>query len=226
MSGQPNADPIRRLPAPAPRRRWGKKFLDALRHTGNHSAACRAAGVHRSTPYDAMQADSAFAAAYRDALDEACDGLELEARRRAHDGVDRPVIYQGRLCGTWVDEAGNVVAEGTPGARLLPLTVKEYSDTLLLALLKAHRPEKYRDNVKMEHAGSRPGGAIPHEVSAKQCHEHHIDLAAFAAFCSRMEAAGLGHVLSDGDRSPVEGTGPAPEAGPGPADGLNPYRTG
>jgi hypothetical protein len=217
MSSEPNADPIRRLPAPAPRRRWGKKFLEALRRTGNHSAACRAAGIHRSTPYDAMQADPAFAQAYRDALDEACDGLELEARRRAHDGVDRPVIYQGRLCGSWVDAGGQVVAEDTPGARLVPLTVKEYSDTLLLALLRAHRPEKYRDHVRVEGAG--PQGA--HQVSAGHKHEHTIDVAAFAAFCQRMEEAGLGHVLSDGDRGPVEGTGPAPEAGPDPADGPN-----
>lgn len=31
---------------------------------------------------------------------------------------------------------------------------KDGSDTLLIFLLKANRPEKYRENVKIEHAGS------------------------------------------------------------------------
>jgi hypothetical protein len=215
-----NCSAAQRVSAPR-RRRWARKFLDAFRLTGNHAAACRAAGIDRATPYRARASDPAFAAAYQDALDDATDGLELEAIRRGRDGVDEPVIYQGQLCGVWVGANGDVVARDTPGARLVPLTVKKYSDALLLALLKARRPEKFRDNVKMEHAGSRPGGAIAHEVSAKQSHEHHLDLAAFAAFCQRMEEAGLGHVLSDGDRRLVEGTGPAPQAGPGPADGPN-----
>jgi serine/threonine protein kinase len=83
------------------------------------------------------------------------------------------------------------VAEGTPGARLVPLTVKEYSDTLLLALLKAHRPEKYRDNVRVEGAG--PQGA--HQVNAGHKHEHTIDPRAFAAFCADLEEADPGHLL-------------------------------
>ena len=83
----------------AKRRRWERKFLTELRRTGNHSAAARVAGIDRTVPYKARQDDPAFAAAYDDALDEACDGLELEARRRAHDGVDVPVIYKGQLSG-------------------------------------------------------------------------------------------------------------------------------
>ena len=48
---------------------------------------------------------------------------EDEAVRRAHDGVDEPVFYQGKACGV----------------------VRKYSDTLLIFLLKGRRPEKYRD---------------------------------------------------------------------------------
>jgi hypothetical protein len=197
-------------------RRWEKKFLAALRLTGNHSAACRAAKIDRTTPYKARAEDPAFAAAYDDALAEACDGLELEARRRAHDGVDEPVIYQGQLCGAWVDPAGAVVARDTPGAKLVPLTVKKYSDALLLALLKAHRPERFKDNVKMEHTGSGPGGAIAHEHNGKTAHEHRhthaLDPAALAAYRADLLAAGLGELLPDGGAEPLDPPPAAPPA--------------
>lgn len=57
--------------------------------------------------------------------------LEAEARRRAMDGVDEPVYHKGEVVGH----------------------VRKYSDTLLIFLLKAHRPHKYRDNYKIEHGG-------------------------------------------------------------------------
>ena len=188
------------------RRRWEKTFLAELRRTGNHSAAARAARIHRTVPYKARQDDPDFAAAYADALEEACDGLELEARRRAHDGVDEPVVYQGELMGCWVMADGTVVSKDTPGATLVPLTVKKYSEALLLALLKAHRPERFRDNVKLEHSGTGAGGAI------KVSHEHSVDPAAFAAFRGDLLAAGLGHLLPDGGAEPVDPSPAAPQA--------------
>jgi hypothetical protein len=67
------------------------------------------------------------------------DRLESEAFRRAHDGVDEPIV--GRI-GKDLD---GVVT-----------TVKRYSDGLLQFLLKAHRPEVYKDRVAQEVSG--PGG--------------------------------------------------------------------
>ncbi|HEX5269601.1 MAG TPA: hypothetical protein VFW33_03890 [Gemmataceae bacterium] len=198
-------------------RRWERKFLAELRRSGNHSAAARAAKIDRTVPYKARQDDPDFAAAYADAMDEACDGLELEARRRACDGVDEPTIYQGELCGTWVDPDGNVVTKDTPGARLVPLTVKKYSDQLLLALLKAHRPEKFKDNVKLEHTGTGKGGAIRHDHSGAIEHEHRLDPAALAAFRGDLVAAGLGDVLPDGGAEPVDTPPAAPQAAAVPA---------
>ena len=194
------------------RRRWEKTFLAELRRTGNHSAAARAARIDRTVPYKARQDDPDFAAAYADALEEACDGLELEARRRAHDGVDEPVVYQGELCGTWVDADGNVVPVDTPGAKLVPLTLKKYSDSLLLALLKAHRPERFRDNMKLEHTGTGKDGAIRHDHSGNVAHEHSVDPAALAAFRGDLVAAGLGHLLPDGGAEPVDPPPAPPEA--------------
>ena len=50
--------------------------------------------------------------------------MELEARRRAVKGTDKPVFQRGEQVGT----------------------IREYSDTLLMFLLKANKPEKFRDN--------------------------------------------------------------------------------
>jgi hypothetical protein len=109
--------------------------------------------VNRPVVYAARKDHPDFAAAWADAIDQAADALELEARRRAVDGVDEPVLYQGQPCGTWVNDHGEVVAKDTPGARLVPLTVKKYSDTLLMGLLRAHRPDKFRDTPQRQAAG-------------------------------------------------------------------------
>ena len=58
-----------------------------------------------------------------EALDIAVDLLEGEARSRAVEGVEQPRFHQGRICGT----------------------VRKYSDSLLMFLLRAHRPETFRE---------------------------------------------------------------------------------
>lgn len=102
---------------------WAPAFLRRLAETSNIKAACAAAGICRSTAYRRRDSDAAFAQAMAEALDDSVDDLELEARRRAYEGCERPVFHQGSQCGT----------------------VREYSDTLMIFLLKAHRPEKYRE---------------------------------------------------------------------------------
>jgi hypothetical protein len=106
---------------------WRDAFLKALADTGNVRAACHVAGVGRTTAYRAQADDPAFAAAWETAIEESVDLLEIEARRRAVKGTDKPVFHQGKQVAS----------------------VKEYSDTLLIFLLKANRPEKYRDNYKL-----------------------------------------------------------------------------
>jgi hypothetical protein len=69
------------------------------------------------------------------------------------EGVDKPVYQGGVLVGY----------------------VREYSDQLLVTLLKAHRPEKFRDNVAF--------GALAHSLGARadvaeatdQLNRHQID---------------------------------------------------
>jgi hypothetical protein len=84
-------------------------------------ASCRHAGASARTIYRHRAKDGKFAAAWERALEDAADVLELEARRRAVRGTERPVYQGGKLVGH----------------------VTEYSDTLLMFLLRAARPGKY-----------------------------------------------------------------------------------
>ncbi|WP_254240927.1 terminase [Achromobacter insolitus] len=79
-------------------------------------------------------ADEEFAKAWDQAIRIATLGLEDEARRRAQEGVDEPVFYLGSQCGT----------------------VRKYSDTLLIFLLKAH-DHKYREKTGLELTGANGG---------------------------------------------------------------------
>lgn len=108
-----------------------EKFLAVLAQTCNVSEAVRAAGIGRTTAYAWRETDQAFRAAWDEAEQEGADALEREAWRRAVEGVDRPITYQGDITATY----------------------KEYSDRLLELLLKAHRPEKFKDRVQAEHTG-------------------------------------------------------------------------
>ena len=99
------------------------RFLKKLAETGNVSAAARAAGASRSRVYQLKAKSPAFAAQWADALETATDALDAEARRRAMDGVETPRFHQGQIAGT----------------------VKKYSDSLLMFLLRAHRPDLYRE---------------------------------------------------------------------------------
>ena len=100
-------------------------FLIALTESANVSSASKLINVSREYMYRVrkLEKNLEFAEAWDDALQVGVDTLEEEARRRAYLGVDEPVYYQGKQCGS----------------------IKRYSDTLLIFLLKAHRPDKYKD---------------------------------------------------------------------------------
>ena len=111
-----------------------------LRETCNITESARAAGIGRRTAYEWRDADKEFRASWDDAEQEAADKLEREAWRRAVEGTDKPVTFHGEITTTY----------------------KEYSDRMLELLLKAHRPEKYKERVANEHSG--PSGR-PMEIT-------------------------------------------------------------
>lgn len=114
-----------------------RAFLAALAEVGNITQAAEIAGIERKTHYVWMEKDENYAAAFKDAMEQAADRLEQEARRRAVEGVEKPVYQGGKKVGV----------------------VREYSDTLLIFLLKGARPEKYKERIAAEHTG-KGGGPI------------------------------------------------------------------
>jgi hypothetical protein len=141
---------------------WVVPFLEALRDGGNVSAAARACSITTGTAYGLRQRNADFANDWDNALEDATDTLEAEARRRALQGVEEPVVYQGQLTPLWErDEAGQVVVvEGHPKQLVINghpqwLTVNKRSDGLLQFLLKGLRKKYGTDTTEI----SGPGGA-------------------------------------------------------------------
>src|SRR5206468_3689043 len=85
--------------------------------------------------------------------------LVIVAAVEASGAGKNPSSTRANCAASGVNAAGEVVAKGTPGAKLIPLTVKKYSNSLAITLLQAHRPKKYRANYKVEHTGA-DGGPI------------------------------------------------------------------
>jgi hypothetical protein len=97
------------------------KYLTIMRSTGSNTLALKAANCPRRIVTYMQASSPVFGAVLNDSLDESTDSLEDEARRRAVEGVDEPVFYQGAVVGH----------------------VKKYSDELLKMLLRANRQTKY-----------------------------------------------------------------------------------
>lgn len=115
-------------------------FLRALAVRGIILDGLRAAGVSRGSYSYWCNSDPWFEEMVWNAHEEARDRIEAEAIRRAVDGYDEPVIYQG--------VPTTVVDKETGLERML--TIRKFSDNLMQTLLKGARPEKYRDNFKVE----------------------------------------------------------------------------
>ena len=113
-----------------------ERFLKALAETGIVSAAVEIAGTSRTRVYELRKRNPGFAAGWEDAEERAADALEAEAWRRAVDGVQEPLVSGGKLVR---DDDGQ------------PIAIRRYSDALMIALLKARRPERFKDRAVVEH---------------------------------------------------------------------------
>jgi hypothetical protein len=113
-----------------------EQFLTALAETGNVSVAVEIAETSRTRVYELRNRNAAFAEAWEEAEERAADALEAEAWRRGVVGVPEPLVSAGKVLR---DDDGQ------------PLVIRRYSDTLLLALLKAHRPDRFKDRAVIEH---------------------------------------------------------------------------
>jgi len=134
-------------------------FCAALAETCQVGKAAAAVGISRYTAYIWRKNDPEFAERWDEAMKAGLLVLEDEMHRRAVDGVAEPVLHQGQptyLTELYTDEDGKQQSRfklDDQGQRI-PMTVRKYSDTLAIFLAKAHDPEKYRDNSRVEMAGS------------------------------------------------------------------------
>jgi hypothetical protein len=105
-----------------------------------------------------------FHEAWEAALQIGNDYLEQEAQRRAVEGYEEPVVHKGIQA--FVRDAETGELELDANGRPIPLTIRRYSDRLLEVLLKARRPEKFRENMKIEAEISGGVLAIPQSDQA------------------------------------------------------------
>ena len=94
-----------------------ERFLSEMRANANLSRACDRAGVTRQQAFELRNTDPEFLAGWDDAEAGAFDDLEEEVLRRARDGVNKPVYFGGKVCGS----------------------VRSYNDALALEILKLRR---------------------------------------------------------------------------------------
>ena len=101
-----------------------KAFLEEFAKCATITHAARATNIGRQSHYDWLKKDKKYQVAFAEAEVAASDALLQEARRRAIQGVEEPILYKGKVV----------------------RTIQKYSDSLLMFLMKGDQPEKYRDN--------------------------------------------------------------------------------
>ncbi len=100
-------------------------FLSNIANGKTTSAAADAAAIDIAWPFRWRDENRKFASAWKAADAAGADLIEEEAFRRAVKGVEKPVYRAGEVVGH----------------------VADYSDTMLMFLLKARRPERYGPRV-------------------------------------------------------------------------------
>ena len=133
-----------------------KAFLSAYSVTGIISKAAKAADVARQKHYEWLR-NPDYATAFDTARDEAIEVLEATVRESATVGIEEPVIYQGQLCfeplrnadGSYKRTAGGEIRYSKK-----PLTIRKRNDVAAFFLLKALKPDVYREHSTVEHTGS------------------------------------------------------------------------
>jgi len=102
--------------------RRANRFLKALAEGGSVSSAAASVGISRITAYNLRSRNPEFARLWDEAIEVATDRLEDVARHVATTGWLEPVYQGGELVGYR----------------------RRFSIPVLLTLLRAHRPEKFR----------------------------------------------------------------------------------
>jgi hypothetical protein len=108
-----------------------QRFLDAYRSVGTVVHAAKISAVAPRTHYTWLEKDEAYVSQFEDAKQDATEELLREARRRAFEGVKRKKFHNGVP-----------VTDPETGEQYIEA---EYSDTLLIFLLKGLMPNVFRE---------------------------------------------------------------------------------
>ena len=111
-----------------------EEFLRHLAKSGVVTHAARCVGISRGHAYLIRDNDDDFKRAWDDAVEQSIDIMILEAKRRAERGTLKPVFYQGVQCGE----------------------IREYSDSLMMFLVKGKRPEYATERRQLTGADDKP----------------------------------------------------------------------
>lgn len=121
-----------------------QQWLDALAQCGQRSIACTKVGVHRGTVENLLRKSPDFRQRFEDAMLQFREGLVGEAVRRGVKGIDEPIYSRGRraldIHPEDADKLGELRQKGIE-PRLIPASIRRYSDTLLTQLLKAYNQQ-------------------------------------------------------------------------------------
>src|SRR6266851_3384758 len=110
------------MPGPRHSQRSRARVIKEFRRVGRVDLACAAAGIDRTTHYVWMTNDQEYRKSFEEAREEACGLLEDEAVRRAYRGTMKPMSIGGKM-----------------------IMVTEFSDQLLMFLLKCRNPRVFGD---------------------------------------------------------------------------------
>lgn len=102
-------------------------FLESVRRTGLVAKSARAAGTDSKRIKNECERDKEFGTEFQEALTLYAETVQEELHRRAMEGVEETVYFQGVPCGTKTN----------------------YSDALLTTLVKAKSPE-FREKLSVD----------------------------------------------------------------------------
>ena len=120
-----------------------KDFLLKLEETASVRRAAKLSKVPRRTVYDWLEKDESFEKEFEKSRQISVYALQDEAVRRAFEGTSKPIYQGGKKVGT----------------------IREYSDTLMVLLLKGNLPDKYKDRFSGELSGQGGGPIKTHHTT-------------------------------------------------------------
>jgi hypothetical protein len=145
-----------------------ERFIENLANTCNIGNACAAAGVSRGQAFGEAKVNPTFKQEWDTAAQIGVTALEDEAKRRAFQGVQKPLVHQGRFSRRFETRLDPLTGQvernldtGEPiyypvyeaNGQHAVETMTEYSDGLVALLLKAHDKEKYTDRTDVNIKG-------------------------------------------------------------------------